>query len=153
MPLRDGPLDPILFALHAGGQPDHFVGLFRRSVCVALAPHLDDAQPRPEAHDLLAPSPSTAYSFPSYKASEVNRHRCSRHRGDRLGPRHLAGEPERIFRRFSRAAGVFGAGLPVVQAIAEAHHGSVRVYSKGQDGWTFGMVIPAVLAGRAREDG
>jgi signal transduction histidine kinase len=56
----------------------------------------------------------------------------------------------RIFGRFARAepyrsreAGGFGLGLPIVQAIAEAHHGSVRVRSSDGHGTTFEMVIPA----------
>src|SRR6516165_2100239 len=60
-------------------------------------------------------------------------------------------ELDRIFRRFSRAqpyrnreAGGFGLGLPIVQAIAEAHHGSVRVHSARGQGSTFEMAIPAV---------
>ena len=60
-------------------------------------------------------------------------------------------ELDRIFRRFTRAqpfrnreAGGFGLGLPIVQAIAEAHHGSVRVHSASGGGATFEMVIPAV---------
>jgi signal transduction histidine kinase len=60
-------------------------------------------------------------------------------------------ELDRIFRRFSRAqpsrnreAGGFGLGLPIVQAIAEAHQGSVRVHSASGEGSTFEMVIPAV---------
>ena len=60
-------------------------------------------------------------------------------------------ELDRIFRRFSRAqpyrnreAGGFGLGLPIVQAIAEAHHGSVRVRSASGQGSTFEMVIPAI---------
>jgi len=60
-------------------------------------------------------------------------------------------ELDRIFRRFARAqpnrnreAGGFGLGLPIVQAIAEAHHGSVRVHSTAGQGSTFEMVIPAV---------
>jgi signal transduction histidine kinase len=59
------------------------------------------------------------------------------------------GELERIFRRFarvkpgrSREAGGFGLGLPIVQAIAEAHHGSVRARSTGDDGATFEMLLP-----------
>jgi signal transduction histidine kinase len=60
-------------------------------------------------------------------------------------------ELDRIFRRFSRAqpyrnreAGGFGLGLPIVQAIVEAHHGSVRVRSASGEGSTFELVIPAV---------
>ena len=56
----------------------------------------------------------------------------------------------RIFGRFARAepyrsreAGGFGLGLPIVHAIAEAHHGSVRVRSSNGHGATFEMVIPA----------
>src|SRR6266700_4397934 len=59
---------------------------------------------------------------------------------------------DHIFGRFthaepyrSREAGGFGLGLPIVQAIAEAHHGLVRVRSTSGQGATFEMVIPAVL--------
>jgi two-component system OmpR family sensor kinase len=58
---------------------------------------------------------------------------------------------ERIFGRFDRAepyrsrgAGGFGLGLPIVQVIAEAHHGSVRVDSASGHGATFELVIPTV---------
>ena len=58
---------------------------------------------------------------------------------------------DRIFGRFSRAepyrsreASGFGLGLPIVQAIAEAHDGSVRVHSASGHGATFELVIPAV---------
>jgi signal transduction histidine kinase len=64
-----------------------------------------------------------------------------------------AGELERIFRRFARAqpgrsreAGGFGLGLPIVQAIAEAHHGSIRVDSTGGHGATFEMLMPLAPA-------
>jgi signal transduction histidine kinase len=57
---------------------------------------------------------------------------------------------ERIFGRFSRAtpcrsreAGGSGLGLPTVAAIAEAHHGSVRVNSTVGEGSAFELVIPA----------
>ncbi len=60
---------------------------------------------------------------------------------------------DRIFGRFARAepyrsreAGGFGLGLPIVQAIAEAHHGSVRVRSASGHGATFELLIPAVPA-------
>jgi two-component system, OmpR family, sensor kinase len=63
------------------------------------------------------------------------------------------GDLERIFGRFSRArpyrsreAGGFGLGLPVVQAIAEAHHGSVRVRSTVGRGSTFELVLPTAQA-------
>jgi signal transduction histidine kinase len=56
---------------------------------------------------------------------------------------------ERIFGRFSRAThhrsrevGGFGLGLPTVAAIAEAHHGSVRVNSTVGKGSTFEILIP-----------
>jgi signal transduction histidine kinase len=56
---------------------------------------------------------------------------------------------ERIFSRFSRATpyrsrevGGFGLGLPTVAAIAEAHHGSVRVNSTVGKGSTFELLIP-----------
>ena len=57
---------------------------------------------------------------------------------------------ERIFGRFSRATpyrsrevGGFGLGLPTAVAIAEAHHGSVRVNSTVGQGSTFELLIPA----------
>jgi signal transduction histidine kinase len=57
---------------------------------------------------------------------------------------------DRIFGRFSRATpfrsrevGGFGLGLPTAAAIAEAHHGSVRVSSTVGKGSTFELVIPA----------
>jgi signal transduction histidine kinase len=64
------------------------------------------------------------------------------------------GELDRIFRRFARAqpyrsrrdTGGFGLGLPIVQAIAEAHHGSVRVRSASGEGSAFAILIP-VTAG------
>src|SRR5215831_18117299 len=56
---------------------------------------------------------------------------------------------ERIFGRFSRArpyrsreVGGFGLGLPIVAAIAEAHHGSVRVKSTIGAGSTFQLLVP-----------
>jgi len=56
---------------------------------------------------------------------------------------------DRIFGRFARAepyrsreAGGFGLGLPIVQAIAQAHHGSVRVRSDSGAGSTFEIVLP-----------
>jgi len=59
-------------------------------------------------------------------------------------------ELERIFGRFTRAepyrsreAGGFGLGLPIVRAITEAHHGSVRARSASGEGSTFEMIIPA----------
>jgi two-component system, OmpR family, sensor kinase len=63
---------------------------------------------------------------------------------------------DRIFGRFSRAtpyrsreAGGFGLGLPVVAAIAEAHHGYVRVTSTVGRGSTFELLVPA--AGKAAD--
>jgi signal transduction histidine kinase len=60
------------------------------------------------------------------------------------------GDLERIFARFARVspqrgreAGGFGLGLPIVQAIAEAHHGSIRVHSTVGAGSTFELLIPA----------
>jgi signal transduction histidine kinase len=59
---------------------------------------------------------------------------------------------ERIFSRFARAshrsreADGFGLGLPVVQAIAEAHHGSVRVKSTVGGGSRFELLILAAPA-------
>src|ERR1700685_4531448 len=60
-----------------------------------------------------------------------------------------AADLERVFGRFSRAApyrsraaGGFGLGLPTVAAIAEAHHGSVRVNSAVGKGSTFELLIP-----------
>jgi signal transduction histidine kinase len=59
---------------------------------------------------------------------------------------------DRIFGRFARAspyssreAGGFGLGLPIVQAIAEAHHGSVAMHSASGYGSTFEIRIPRTL--------
>ena len=60
---------------------------------------------------------------------------------------------ERIFHRFARAdprrtreAGGFGLGLAVVQAIAEAHHGSARASSTLGQGSVFEVLLPAAPA-------
>ena len=60
---------------------------------------------------------------------------------------------DRIFGRFTRAepyrsrdAGGFGLGLPIVQVIAEAHHGSVRVRSTSGQGSTFEIILPTEAA-------
>ena len=65
---------------------------------------------------------------------------------DRIFDRFARAEPSR-----SREAGGFGLGLPIVQAIAEAHHGTVRVHSASGRGSTFEMVIPAVSDAMARK--
>jgi signal transduction histidine kinase len=59
---------------------------------------------------------------------------------------------ERIFGRFARAKpfrsrefGGFGLGLPIAAAIAEAHHGQVRVHSTVGRGSTFELVIPVAV--------
>jgi signal transduction histidine kinase len=56
---------------------------------------------------------------------------------------------ERIFHRFARAdrgrnreVGGFGLGLAIVQAIAEAHHGSVRARSTLGSGSVFELLLP-----------
>jgi signal transduction histidine kinase len=66
---------------------------------------------------------------------------------------------ERVFGRFSRAApfrsresGGFGLGLPTVAAIAEAHHGSVRVNSAVGKGSTFEILLPAGLTAAVTGD-
>jgi anti-sigma regulatory factor (Ser/Thr protein kinase) len=63
---------------------------------------------------------------------------------------------ERIFDRFARATpcrsrevGGSGLGLPVVEAIAEAHRGSVRVQSAVGSGSRFELVIPAAPASKS----
>jgi signal transduction histidine kinase len=60
-----------------------------------------------------------------------------------------AAELDRIFDRFarvdphrSREAGGFGLGLAIVQAIAEAHHGTVRVHSTVGQGSRFELLLP-----------
>jgi signal transduction histidine kinase len=64
-----------------------------------------------------------------------------------------AAEVGRIFGRFTRvdtgrgrATGGFGLGLAVVKAIAEAHHGSVRVRSTVGQGSVFELLLPASMA-------
>jgi signal transduction histidine kinase len=60
------------------------------------------------------------------------------------------GDLERIFHRFARASagrgregGGFGLGLAIVQAISEAHHGSVRASSTPGQGSSFEIALPA----------
>jgi signal transduction histidine kinase len=60
-----------------------------------------------------------------------------------------AADLDRIFERFARAnprlsreSGGFGLGLAIVQAIATAHHGSVRVSSTLGQGSAFEMILP-----------
>jgi signal transduction histidine kinase len=60
---------------------------------------------------------------------------------------------QRIFQRFARAsthrnreAGGFGLGLAIVQAIATAHGGSVKVTSTKGDGATFEIFLPLAPA-------
>ncbi len=67
-----------------------------------------------------------------------------------------AADLERIFDRFarvdahrSREAGGFGLGLAIVQAIAEAHHGSVRVNSAVGHGSLFEVILPRAPAASA----
>jgi signal transduction histidine kinase len=64
-----------------------------------------------------------------------------------------AADLERIFHRFARAeprqsreAGGFGLGLAIVQAIAEAHSGSVRVHSTLGQGSVFEVLLPVAPA-------
>jgi len=64
-----------------------------------------------------------------------------------------AAELERIFLRFARAdpyrtreGGGFGLGLAIVQAIAEAHHGSARASSTPGRGSVFEVLLPLPLA-------
>ena len=69
------------------------------------------------------------------------------------GPGIPAAEVDRIFGRFARLdagrgrrADGFGLGLPIVKAIAEAHHGSVRVRSTLGHGSVFELHVAAVEA-------
>jgi signal transduction histidine kinase len=63
------------------------------------------------------------------------------------------GDLERMFHRLARAdashpreAGGFGLGLAIVQAITEAHRGSVRAHSTPGRGATFEIVLPLAPA-------
>jgi signal transduction histidine kinase len=65
---------------------------------------------------------------------------------------------DRIFQRFARAnpqrrseGGGFGLGLAIVQAIASAHHGSVRVRSTFGGGSSFELILPLDEAAAAPE--
>jgi signal transduction histidine kinase len=69
------------------------------------------------------------------------------------GPGIPAADLDRIFHRFARAnprqsrgTGGFGLGLAIVQAIAEAHHGSARASSTLGQGSLFEVLLPAVPA-------
>jgi len=69
-----------------------------------------------------------------------------------------AAELERIFLRFARADqnrtredGGFGLGLAIVQAIAEAHHGSARVSSTPGQGSVFEVLLPLAPAASPAE--
>lgn len=59
-----------------------------------------------------------------------------------------AGEREQIFQRFARARGAFrssdgaGLGLSIVKAIAEGHHGEVKLESELGKGSTFTISLP-----------
>jgi signal transduction histidine kinase len=62
-----------------------------------------------------------------------------------------AADLDRIFLRFARTdphrtreSGGFGLGLAIVQAIAEAHHGSARVSSTMGKGSVFEVLLPAI---------
>jgi two-component system, OmpR family, sensor kinase len=64
------------------------------------------------------------------------------------GPGVQESEQDLIFERFSRGAarghrGGAGLGLAIVRAIAEAHHGTVRLMSTPGAGATFGIELPA----------
>ena len=66
---------------------------------------------------------------------------------------------QRIFQRFARAephrrrpAGGLGLGLAIVQAIAEAHGGSVRVQSTFGHGSTFEVLLPLAPAAAGAPD-
>jgi len=69
------------------------------------------------------------------------------------GPGIPAAEIDRIFGRFSRLdadgrkADGFGLGLPIVKAIAEAHQGSVQVFSTVGSGSVFELHVPAAESG------
>ncbi|WP_249044438.1 sensor histidine kinase, partial [Crossiella equi] len=68
------------------------------------------------------------------------------------GPGVAPEEQEAIFERFARGAGGrtdrsgAGLGLAIVKAIAEAHHGVVRVVSEPGSGATFGIELPVPAA-------
>jgi signal transduction histidine kinase len=69
-----------------------------------------------------------------------------------------ASDLERIFLRFARADqnrtredGGFGLGLAIVQAIAEAHHGSARVSSTPGHGSVFEVLLPLTPAASPAE--
>jgi signal transduction histidine kinase len=71
-----------------------------------------------------------------------------------------AADLDRIFDRFARAdpgrsrhTGGAGLGLPIVQAIAHAHGGSVQVRSTEGTGTTFEILIPATTPARIAGDG
>ncbi|QUG99479.1 HAMP domain-containing protein [Saccharopolyspora erythraea] len=72
------------------------------------------------------------------------------------GPGVDPAEVEKIFERFSHGSGPgrggAGLGLAIVRAIAEAHHGRVRVLSAPGEGATFGLELPATPGTRTAEE-
>lgn len=63
------------------------------------------------------------------------------------GPGVSPEDQRRIFERFesgagSKRSGGLGLGLPIVKAIADAHHGKVEVASRPGKGTTFTLVVP-----------
>jgi signal transduction histidine kinase len=70
------------------------------------------------------------------------------------------GDLDRIFHRYARAgaprsreAGGFGLGLAIVQAIAEAHGGSVRARSTPGQGSAFEIILPAATGAITQDAG
>ncbi|MEL4504469.1 HAMP domain-containing sensor histidine kinase [Luteococcus sp. H138] len=76
------------------------------------------------------------------------------------GPGVAPQDRERIFERFAHGTpadgsrhGGAGLGLPIVKAIAEAHHGLVQLDSPPGQGATFTLVIPVAATSTAKETG
>lgn len=73
------------------------------------------------------------------------------------GPGIEPAEVEKIFERFAHGSGAgrggAGLGLAIVKAIADAHHGRVKVVSEPGAGATFGIDLPAAPPSNPPQEG
>ena len=130
-------LEPVALESVAVEALDRWGHIPRRWRLTATAEATVLGRPRPardarSTHCSRTPS-RTPRRATSSKSAPAERTGTRHPVGGGLGLRHPAADLERIFHRFARSdphrtreAGGFGLGLAIVQAIAEAHHGSAR---------------------------